>query len=282
MDRNTWSVIGVVVVIGVALWIVFTPKTSDLPEIVENTNATSTMNGIEMYNSTSSTLGTKKEVVTSDVAYYGKIKGFLAKPKEAGTYPGVVMIHEWWGLNDTMKDMARTLASEGYVVLAVDLYGVPATTSSTEARALTAKATKAKTEPNLKAATKYLRDRERVAKIVSLGWCFGGGKSLELALSGERLYGTVIYYGQLVTSTTQLAKIDWPVLGVFGGKDTSIPVENVKAFESALDDLDVPNDVYIYDNVGHAFANPTGPNYAPNETKDAWGKTLTFLKDVTR
>jgi len=102
---------------------------------------------------------------------------------------------------------------------------------------------------------------------------------LQLALSGETLDATVIYYGDLVTDESRLATMHWPVLGVFGDRDTAIPVAEAKKFHSTLDKLGIENEIYIYPGVGHAFANPTGANYAPNETKDAWEKTIAFLNN---
>jgi len=219
------------------------------------------------------------EVQTQDVSYFENANGFLAKPTETGSYPGVIMIHEWWGLNENIKDMAKQLASEGYVVLAADLYDGQVAADSDAARELSSKA---RAEPekaveNMKAAAAYLRDEQAVTKLASMGWCFGGGQSLQLALSDEDLDATVIYYGSLVTNETELAGIEWPVLGVFGDQDTSIPVDKVNAFDAALDNLGVENEIYVYPGVGHAFANPSGANYAAEETKDAWEKTVSFL-----
>src|SRR3989344_4824967 len=219
------------------------------------------------------------EVQTQDVSYFENANGFLAKPAETGPYPGVIMIHEWWDLNENIKDMAKQLASEGYVVLDVDLYDGQVAADSDAARELSSKA---RSEPekaveNMKAAAAYLRDEQAVTKLASMGWCFGGGQSLQLALSDEDLDATVIYYGSLVTNETELAGIEWPVLGVFGDQDTSIPVDTVNAFDAALDNLGVENEIYVYPGVGHAFANPSGTNYAAEETKDAWEKTVAFL-----
>jgi carboxymethylenebutenolidase len=113
-----------------------------------------------------------------------------------------------------------------------------------------------------------------------LGWCFGGGQSLQIAQNSEQnpLAATVIYYRNLVNDTNELSKIKWPVLGIFGDQDQSIPVESVNAFEQALNETGITNEIYTYPGVGHAFANPSGDNYAPEETVDAWEKTLAFLK----
>ncbi len=217
-------------------------------------------------------------VSTADVPYFENIVGFLANPTTPGSYPGVIMIHEWWGLNDNIRDMAKLLASEGYVVLAVDLYEGKVATTSDEARKQTSELNQTKATANMKAAAQYLREQQRVTKLASLGWCFGGGQSLNLALSSEQLDATIIYYGRLVTEEAQLTKITWPVLGVFGAEDTGIPVSSVNAFDAALDKLNINNEIYIYQGVGHAFANPSGMNYAPQETKDAWEKTVAFLE----
>jgi carboxymethylenebutenolidase len=187
------------------------------------------------------------------------------------------MIHEWWGLNTQIRDTARQLASQGYHVLAVDLYEGKVATTSDEARQYVGAIQPEKAVENMRAAVAFLK-KQGAGKMASLGWCFGGAQSLRLALSGEPLDATIIYYGNLVTDRAQLATIKWPVLGIFGEKDTSIPMEQVHAFEDALDELSVKNTIQTYPNVGHAFANPSGQNYAPEETKDAWEKTLAFLE----
>jgi carboxymethylenebutenolidase len=198
--------------------------------------------------------------------------------------PAVVMIHEWWGLNDNIKDMANELASEGYVVLAADLYNGEVATTPDKAMQLvgTVRENPEQAISNLQSAVQYLASLPNVnsSRIASLGWCFGGGQSLQLALNSEQnpLAATVIYYGNLVNDTNELSKINWPVLGIFGDQDQSIPVESVNAFEQALNETGITNEIYIYPGVGHAFANPSGDNYAHAETVDAWEKTLAFLK----
>ena len=198
--------------------------------------------------------------------------------------PAVVMIHEWWGLNDNIKDMANELASEGYVVLAADLYNGEVAADPNRAMELVSSVRENPEQAisNLQSAVQYLASLPNVnsSRIASLGWCFGGGQSLQLALNSEQnpLAATVIYYGNLVNDTNELSKINWPVLGIFGDQDQSIPVESVNAFEQALNETGITNEIYIYPGVGHAFANPSGDNYAPAETVDAWEKTLAFLK----
>ena len=195
------------------------------------------------------------------------------------------MIHEWWGLNENIKNMAETLAKEGYVVLAVDLYNGQVANTTESAQNLVSKVRENPSESinNLQHAVRYLASLENVnsSKIASLGWCFGGGQSLQLALNTEPEYplaATIIYYGNLVSDQESISKIKWPVLGIFGDQDKSISVESVKQFEEALNAKGITNEIYIYKGVGHAFANPSGDNYAPQETQDAWEKTVSFLK----
>jgi carboxymethylenebutenolidase len=226
------------------------------------------------------------------VNYYDQANGYLVYPSSSnenksgnnnGTLPAVVMIHENKGLNDHIKNMANLLARNGYVVLAVDLFKGEVTTDQNRSSELTQyiRDNPDIATANLQSAVKYLASLPNVnaEKIASLGWCFGGAQSLQLALNSQDhpLSATIIYYGRLITDNATLAKIKWPVLGIFGDQDSSIPVDTVKAFESALNSNNIPNEIYIFKGVGHAFANPSGDNYAPTETKDAWNKTLSFL-----
>jgi len=216
-------------------------------------------------------------VVTSAPVYSEGVRGYLAKPASGGPFPGVIMIHEFWGLNENIKMMAEELAKEGYAVLAVDLFEGEVAADQERARVLSSGINQERATANLRTAAKYLRETEQVPKLATLGWCFGGGQSLQLALSGELLDATVIYYGRLISDEVKLMNIRWPVLGIFGDQDQSISVQSVKDFEQALGEVGVTREIYIYPGVGHAFANPTGMNYAPEETKDAWTKTTAFL-----
>ena len=226
------------------------------------------------------------------VNYYEQANGYLVYPSASnenksennnGTLPAVVMIHENKGLNDHIKNMANLLARNGYVVLAVDLFKGEVTTDRNRSSELTqyVRDNQNIATANLQSAVKYLASLPNVnaEKIASLGWCFGGGQSLQLALNSQDhpLSATIIYYGRLMTDNATLSTIKWPVLGIFGDQDSSIPVDTVKAFKSALNSNGIPNEIYIFKGVGHAFANPSGDNYAPTETKDAWDKTLSFL-----
>lgn len=222
------------------------------------------------------------DVKTETVNYFEDYTGYLAVPDSDGDFPGVVMIHEWWGLNDNIKDMAEELASHGYVVLAVNLFGQEAATTSDEARQLTSAYDPEIGIANMNGAADYLQTNYATEKIGSIGWCFGGGQSLNLALNNNEMDATVIYYGSITSNREQLSSISWPILGIFAGLDQGIPVESVNEFEMALDELGIQNEIHIYPNVNHAFANPSGDRYAPEETKDAWKKTLAFFDETLK
>src|SRR5918996_3418101 len=226
------------------------------------------------------------------VSYYENASGYLVYPLSNSPndptvstekLPAVIMIHENRGLNDNIKDTADLLSRQGYVVLAVDLFQGQVTADPNRAMELSSVV---RNNPgiaieNMKSAVRYLTSLENVngSRIASLGWCFGGGQSLQLALNSEDhpLAATIIYYGNLVNDTAALSKIKWPVLGIFGDQDQAIPVDSVMQFQQALNEIGVTNEIYIYPGVGHAFANPSNANYAPKETADAWQKTLAFL-----
>src|SRR5215204_2102413 len=198
--------------------------------------------------------------------------------------PAIIIIHEWWGLNEHIKNQADILAKEGYVVLAVDLYGGEVATDFNRAMDLASsvRSNSASAVDNLQSAVNYIKSLEMVdgSRIASLGWCFGGDWSLQLALNSSEnpLAATVIYYGRPVTDSASLSSIDWPILGIFGDQDQAISVESVKQFTSALNASGITNEIYLYEGVGHAFANPSGDNYAPKETADAWQKAMAFLR----
>lgn len=221
--------------------------------------------------------GSQTAITTADVSYFPEATGYFVRPEDAGNYPGVVMIHENRGLRPEIKDTAENLAREGYMVLAVDLYKGNVLETQDEAREYSPNFDQQEGIENLQAAAAFLRE-QGATKLASLGWCFGGRQSVELSTSGETLDATVVYYGGgMATSVEELEPINWPVLGVFGDQDSAIPVETVREFETSLNTLSVENEIHIYQGVGHAFANPSGQNYAPDETMDAWNKTLNFL-----
>ena len=233
--------------------------------------------------------GTDIELQNSTIHYFEDADGYLVFPVGQGNQfsklPAVIMIHENKGLNDHIKNMANLLARQGYVVLAVDLFKGEVSVDPNDTRRMVQSV---RNNPehaisNLQTALKYVSSLPNVdsSKVASIGWCFGGGQSLQLALNSQDhpLAATILYYGTpLVTDKGNLSKIKWPVLGIFGDQDRGIPVEKVNQFKAALEEDGITNEIHIYPGVGHAFANPSGANYAPKETQDAWQKTLSFLR----
>lgn len=210
------------------------------------------------------------------------VSGYLVRPfknKLPAKLPGVILVHEWWGLNDNVEAMARQLSSLGYLVLAVDLYdGVRAKTPDEAATHMKAAiANMDATRANLKAAYALLKAKG-ATKVGTMGWCFGGAMSLQATIAmPDQIDATVIYYGKLETDPLKLAVLKKPVLGLFGGIDGGIPVESVRAFEAALVLQGTPVDINVYAGVGHAFANPSGNNYMAEAAEDAWKRTTRFL-----
>ena len=192
------------------------------------------------------------------------------------------MIHEWWGLNDHIKYMAGLLASSGYKVFAIDLYGEVATTPE-RARELstTVRGNADGAIEKMNLAIDYLKNTEWAAKIGTLGWCFGWEQSLNISMATP-VDATVIYYGNLSEDKEKLKNLKGPVLWIFGDKDTSIPVEKITLFQQNLNELGKQQWIYTYPWLGHAFANPSGANYAPDQTMDAWMHTYSFLESVLK
>jgi carboxymethylenebutenolidase len=230
----------------------------------------------------------KVPVSTIDLANYGTadgqtLHGYVAHPKgrEAAGLPGLIVVHEWWGLNDNIKAVTRRLAGEGYIALAVDLYGGSAATTPDEAQKLMGPVM---SHPevaiaNLRAAYDHLK-KLGATKVGVIGWCFGGGWSLQTAISNpDGIAAAVMYYGRPETDRQKLSALKAPVLGLFGANDKSIPPDSVKSFESLAHEIGKQVSVHIYDGAGHAFANPSGTNYRPEAATDAWKRSTEFLAE---
>jgi len=208
------------------------------------------------------------------------VEGFLARPPEwAAGGPALIVIHEWWGLNDNIRTMARRLADEGYLSLAVDLYGGAGADDPERARELMQAVDEETALANLDDALDFLIGTEQAGKVGTIGWCFGGGWSLLAALHRpDTLDAAVIYYGRLVTDPERLATLRMPILAQFGELDQGIPIDEVRRFEQALDEVGADATIYVYRGAGHAFANPSGRNYQESAAQTSWHRTIEFLK----
>jgi len=208
------------------------------------------------------------------------LTGYLAVPEQgADTAPGIIVIHEWWGLNDNIRGVTERLAGEGYRALAVDLYrgelAEDPKTAMKLSRGLQQQAEQA--NANLRQAYDFLSG-QNAARIGVIGWCLGGRWSLRTALLlPDQVDATVIYYGSLVTDRDQLATLQMPILGNFGEADPLIPLDDIAAFENTLRELGKDVDVKIYPDAQHAFSNPSGTAYNAAAATDAWGRTTSFF-----
>ena len=211
--------------------------------------------------------------------------GYLAEPAGAGPHGAVILIHEWNGLVDRVRQVADAFAAEGYVALAADLYA-GRTGSSREENIALMRETRADPDrivANLDAAAAWLRAREDVSgKVATIGWCFGGGVALSYALGGENHEGTAIFYGSLLDDPEQMSHVHHEIYGTFAGKDKGIPPEQVERFVAAMRAAGIPNDVHIYDDTQHGFWLYVDRDPATNlePATDAWARLKAYLRRV--
>jgi carboxymethylenebutenolidase len=213
------------------------------------------------------------------------VSGYLSLPGTDGKEPAIVVIQEWWGLNDFVKQKADHFAASGYVALAPDLYSGKATSDPMKAHELS-RIPSEHVMRQLKAAIEYLKGRPDVdpARLASIGWCWGGGYSLELALEqAPPLAGAVIYYGRLVADRGVIANLRVPLLGNFGGQDQGIPADSVREFETRAKQEGKSVNFKIYPDAGHAFASSSDPKvYRPEDAKDSDARTDAFLARILK
>lgn len=211
----------------------------------------------------------------------GSASAYVARPKQAVS-GGILVLHEWWGLNDFIKSQADAFAAQGYLTLAVDLYGGKVATTPDDAgklmNGLDAKHAAAVEKAGVAWLVKHLHGK----KLVTLGWCAGGGQSLLASLgSPQSVSATVMYYGMPVTDVAQLKTLRGPVLGIWAKKDGWITPDKVDAFDKALTEAGVKHSFHSFD-ADHAFANPTGGRYNPPAAAEADAITQKFLADVVK
>jgi carboxymethylenebutenolidase len=208
------------------------------------------------------------------------VQGILYTPVGKAPFPAIIVIHEYWGLNDWVKEQASKLSDQGYVTLAIDLYRGKVATTPDVAHEIMRGVPEDRAKRDLHAAFEFLASQPNVRKdrIGSIGWCMGGGYSLDVALQEPALAADVINYGHLATDPEALKKINAPILGSFGGQDHGITPDDVHKFEATLKQLGKQVDVKIYDDAGHAFENPNNKDgYRAADAVDAWKRTVDFL-----
>ncbi len=208
------------------------------------------------------------------------VNAILYTPKGAGPFPALVVIHEWWGLNDWVKQQAEKLADQGYVTLAIDLYRGQVATTADEAHQIMRGVPEDRAHRDLLAATTYLRSLTTVnkKKMGAIGWCMGGGYALDLAIADPGLKAVVINYGHLATENANLKKIHAAILGIFGGQDKGITVADVNKFESQMKALNKKVQIQIFPDAGHGFENSNNQDaFRPEDATKAAKLTSDFL-----
>ena len=209
-------------------------------------------------------------------------QALLYLPQGPGPHPALIVIHEWWGLNDWIKQEAAGYAAKGYVALAVDLYRGKVATTPDMAHELSRGLPQDQGVRDLTSALAWLQSRKDVKhdRIGAVGWCMGGGYALQLAIAAPALKAVGVNYGSLATDKAALAQIHAAVLGNFGGQDHGIPPESVHAFEASMQSLGKPVDAKIYPQAGHAFENPNNAaGYRPDDAADALARLDRFFAE---
>ena len=225
----------------------------------------------------------KPELKTESVTFASgdeKAPGYLVLPSAEGKHPAVIVIHEWWGLNDWVKEKTRGFAGDGAVSLAVDLYRGRVAADADTAHQLMRGMPEDRALRDLEGAFNYLASRPDVdpSHIGVVGWCMGGGQALSLAIAEPKLAAAVVYYGRLVTDPATIEKIKTPLLGNFGADDQGITPESVKAFSAAAKKAGVKADFKVYPNAGHGFASNHDPKIFKTEAaRDADRRTSSFF-----
>ncbi len=203
------------------------------------------------------------------------VSAALARPARTPA-SAVMLVHEWWGLNDQIKSVARALADEGYLALAVDLYEGSVTDDPEVARGLIGKVEGAAATDTVASWARWLKSHaDGTGKLGTVGWCFGGGWSLNASLA-EPADATVVYYGHVARSAEQLQPLSGPVLGHFATRDGWINRPMVEGFETEMTKAGKRFEAHWYE-ADHAFANPTNARYDEADAKLAWERTLAFF-----
>ena len=207
------------------------------------------------------------------------LMGYLARPEEASPAPAIIVIQEWWGLNEHIKDVARRFAQEGYVALAPDLYHGQVATEPDEARKLVMELDMTEAVSEIQRGIDYLQGQEYVAgpKVGVVGFCMGGGLVLQTALAEEDLGAGVAFYGSPL-DPSQAGSVNGPIMGHYGAEDSGIPVDAVEAMDVAFDEAGIENEIYVYDGAPHAFFNETRDSYRPEAATEAWSRTLEWFQ----
>ncbi len=210
----------------------------------------------------------------------GGTDAFVAWPSGGGSAAAVIVVHEWWGLDAQIEEIARRFARQGYVAIVPDLYHGKVAEDPETAHELVRGLEDTRVMEELDAARSWLRGQPGRAKsrIGVVGFCVGGGIALRFALRGGDLAAAVMFYGAPETDPEKLAGLRTPLMGHFGGDDEGIGVDRVEAFRAALQKAGKKNELYVYTGAGHAFMHGGRPSYHPDAARVAWARTLAFFQ----
>jgi carboxymethylenebutenolidase len=212
------------------------------------------------------------------------VRAYVAVPQGEGPFPAVIMIHEFYGLNQSIVGKAQGLAEEGYVVIAPDTFRGSTTSWIPRAIFQVITTPAERVNQDLDSVFAWLESQPNVnpQRIAIMGFCYGGRTSLLYSLHNPNLAATVVFYGSPVTDVETLRQLPGPLLGIFGGADQSIPLEQVRAFETALQQAGVPHEITIYDGQPHAFVTDMESIRAGGVQGRAWAQLLSFLERSLR
>lgn len=207
-----------------------------------------------------------------------EVSGYLAEPAGTPT-AGLVVIQEWWGLNDDIKNIADRYAAEGFLAFAPDMYHGNLATEPDEARKYAMGLDRDLAAREIDAAIKWLKENKGVERVGCTGFCMGGGLTLATAIRpGSNVDAVHVYYGGGMPDAETIARIKVPVMGSYGAEDQGIPVPQVETLRDTLVKAGVPTDVKIYDGAGHSFFND-GPAHHEPSAADSWTRSLAWFRE---
>lgn len=207
------------------------------------------------------------------------LMGYLARPDDDESRPAVIVIQEWWGLNEHIKDVTRRVAEQGYVALAPDLYHGVVTTEPDEARKQVMELDMAEAVKEIQLAIDFLQGQDYVSgeQVGVVGFCMGGGLVLQTALAEEDVAAGVVFYGRPLDPAAA-GSVNGAILGLYGEADQGIPVEAVEAMHQAFSEAGIENEYQVYESAPHAFFNDTRDSYRPEAAADAWERMLGWFE----
>ncbi|NJK81372.1 MAG: dienelactone hydrolase family protein [Chloroflexaceae bacterium] len=241
-------------------------------------------------------MGEETGLIAADITYTdedgSELMGYLARPVENTGRSAIVVIQEWWGLDNHIRDLTRRFAREGFVALAPDLYNGVSTSEPDEARKLVMELDMVNAVREIGQAMNYLLEQEYVTgdQIGVVGFCLGGALALQTARTFETVGAAVAFYGRPL-EPEQAGDVKAPVLGLYGALDEGIPVEGVRAMEAALPTtveltteegatpVELTHEFRIYPGAGHAFLNDTRASYNEAAARDAWNRAVQWFRN---